>query len=209
MIPSPQFDEDSDVTAPHAVARREPGTSSVSSENTIATRLRPVVQSALQAIEAADHLAITLVNGNEPFIATSTKAQQLELAQRSDLEGPTVHSLHNGEVARVITISAGPWPVFRELCRNHGIGSVAAFPIPRSGASGTHPVADADADADADAELIGVLTVYSSDHHAFGATELRIGKAVAHEAGRILGAESVAAREAWPMTSPEPPAPNS
>ena len=130
--------------------------------------LRALVTTAVDSIEGADHAAVGLVGSDSPMITTSGVAGVLEAAQRSVGEGPTLDAGRSGVITRINYLSDGQWPPFEQVCAEYKIRSVAAFPLA------------------ADGTTVGVLTFYSSDHHAFGATELRIGRTTAAQLTRLL-----------------------
>jgi len=130
--------------------------------------LAAVVESTVDSIEGADHAAVSLVGSWLPLITTSAVAELLEGAQRCASEGPTLDAGRSGVITRINYLSDGLWPTFGTACSECKIRSVAAFPLTEGSTT------------------VGVLTLYSSDHHAFGAPELRTGRTAAVEMTRLL-----------------------
>lgn len=131
-------------------------------------QLLEVATTTLDAIEGADHAAVSLVDSIHPLVATSDTADMLEHAQRLAAEGPTLDAGRSGVIKRINYLSDDVWPTFEQTCSEARIRSVAAFPILDGSTT------------------VGVFTLYSSDHHAFGAPELRTGRLATVELARLL-----------------------
>jgi GAF domain-containing protein len=124
------------------------------------TLMRAVAREALDSIEGADHVAITLAGGDRAVIATSDVAAALDAHQIAADAGPVREAI-DGRVSRINYMRDTNWTDLKGLCDDHGIRSVVSIPLIVAGTPA------------------GALTVYCEDHHAFGATELRVARATA------------------------------
>ena len=131
--------------------------------------LLAVALDAVAAIEGADHASV-LIAGTPRCVATSATAEILDTYQQSIDAGPTIAAIRNGRVARINHPHDPEWQELSAVCAEHDIASIAAFPIA------------------ADGKVVGALTVSSSDYHAFGAIEIRVGLTAASLAARAFRA---------------------
>ena len=133
---------------------------------------------AVAAVESADSAAITIGTERRPAVATDETARLLDAYQRSTSDGPSLDAYRTGNVSRLCCTTGGRWTQLKAACEWHQIRSVAAFPIVNS-----------------DGLVAAVLTLYSTDHHAFGANEIRAGLRL------ILGSDDVLADLPDPHTA--------
>lgn len=129
--------------------------------------LHRIASWAAEAIESTAFASITVtIDGDAPSVVyTDVQALEIERAQHDSREGPSVDAYRTARICRVPSTAAnGEWPAFREACRTRGILSSASFPL-----------------AGEDLTL-GAMTLYSTDYHAFGTHETRIGRSFADQA---------------------------
>ncbi|MEO6123618.1 MAG: GAF domain-containing protein [Ilumatobacteraceae bacterium] len=133
-------------------------TAVAAADSEVGQELLRIVCETVSAIDGADHAAVVALTDRRLLAATSELAERLEVIQRTSCSGPSVDAEHSGKIERINYLSDRLWPDFEAFCRDCEVRSVAALPLLDGGVT------------------IGVFTVYSSDHHAFGAPELRIGR---------------------------------
>src|SRR4051794_10057737 len=133
--------------------------------------LHRVAELAADSIEPADYASVTMVVDGDisTGVFTHADAPEIEQVQYDAGDGPSLDAFRTGEIFRITsTPEAGRWPAFRKACAHHGIMSTASFPMVIDGVR--H----------------GALNLYSQDHHAFGAPEIRIGRSFAVQAGVVI-----------------------
>lgn len=134
-------------------------TSPTSLENIVAT-LAEIVGNAEADIAVAD------ASGSRIVVATDA---DLAVQLASAAVSPTTDALSTGRIARFgTTLALDAYVEYRTVCDRLRVHSVAAFPIV------------------ADGVVHGVITVTSTDHHAFGATEIRAARAATEQALPLL-----------------------
>jgi GAF domain-containing protein len=131
----------------------------------------PTVHAALldlvAQVDGSMHASIAvLADGRLIVIATTNSDLD---AETPSCVGPATKAASSGRITRVPTVERNTeFPAFVSACRQLGVSSVAAFPI-RS--------------AD---EPLAVLTVTSTDHHGFGAADLRACRDAANSLAELL-----------------------
>jgi len=138
----------------------------------VADALVEIAAAALTRISGAVHASITVVGNGAPHVVASA-GSQLEAVARSEFdhgEGPTLTALQDGKISRLTSsLLDAPWPMYAQVCRTEGIGSVIAFPVELI-----------------DSTYSAALTVYSEDYHGFSVAEIRSLASVASEAAPVV-----------------------
>ena len=136
-------------------------------DSTVVDTLHRIAAWAAAAIESTAFASITLtIDGAAPsVIFTDPQALEIERSQFECHDGPSFDAFRTARICRVPSTAAkGQWPAFREACHARGILSTASFPITSEGLT------------------LGAMTLYSTDYHAFGTHETRIGRSFADQA---------------------------
>ena len=140
-------------------------------DTTLLSTLTRIADLAVDAIDAADFAGVTMLIDGEvrTGVFTDPDATEIDQAQYDSGSGPCLDSFRTGEIFRIgSTADEGRWPEFRKVCRAHGINSTASFPM---------LVDDAPH---------GAMNFYSRRENAFGATEIRLGRQFAAQAGVVV-----------------------
>jgi hypothetical protein len=137
----------------------------------IREQLLDVAGSVVADIDGASCAAVNVAHPDGEWSTLRTRAVADVLAvEQTDGKGPTLAAYRSGRVQHIyrVTKRHPTWSGYCVACLEHGIHSVAAFPI-----------------TDA-ATASGVLTIASIDYCGFGVPEIRLGLEAAARAGRIL-----------------------
>jgi len=140
-------------------------------DETMLDTLHRVATLAVEAIPAAEFCGLTMLVDGEPRtgVFTDPASPEIDQAQYDARSGPCLDSFRTGEILRIdSTAEDGPWPEFRAAALAHGILSTASFPIV------------------VDEARHGALNLYSKNPSAFGADQIRLGRAFAAQAGVVI-----------------------
>jgi len=132
--------------------------------------LHVVMTEIMCNIDAAAHVSLAVAShgGSWNAYVTDQVAAELNEVEVSS-GGPALDALWSGRVARIgSTLSHVQWPEYVQACMHHGVGSVVAFPI------------------SIDRRRVGVVTIASNDHYAFGPEAASVGLSAARRAANIL-----------------------
>ena len=134
-------------------------------------RIRAAVEVMLDAIDGVAFAFICLGPEFESacVIASSADAVELHQVELELGDGPSITAFRTARLARTMSRShLDEWPAYTVARQQHGIYSVAAFPITGDG------------------RCLGVLSIASSDHYGFGPVELRLGRALAADVALLV-----------------------
>jgi len=140
-------------------------------DKTMLDSLHCVAELAVHSIESVDYASVTMVidGAISTGVFTHADAPEIEQVQYETGEGPSLDAFHTGEIARITsTPDPGRWPAFRKACVHHGMMSIVSIPMVIDGIP--H----------------GALNLYSRDHDAFEAAEIRTGRSLAVQAGVVI-----------------------
>lgn len=131
--------------------------------------LRAFVAYARDSIEMVDFATVMIASPGSVHVVGDAHVREIEAVQCADRDGPAFEALRTRRVCRIVSAASSPcWPALRDVCRRHGVMSVASAPIFANG------VAEA------------TLNLYSRDYHAFGAAETRAALRLAEQASQLI-----------------------
>jgi GAF domain-containing protein len=137
------------------------------------TDLRAVVSSAYETVETVDWATLMFAPPDERRdVEADEHIREIEAKQCADEDGPMFEARRTRRICRIASTSTSPgWPVLRELCRRHGVMSVASLPIIVEGV------------------VVATMNLYSRDYHAFGPAETRAALRLAEHAAQLIAAD--------------------
>jgi GAF domain-containing protein len=133
--------------------------------------LTRVAELARDAIGDDDEVGITMIVDGKPgtWVCTDPSIPEVDQAQYETGDGPCLQAYDTGKpVLLRSTLSSADHPHFCEVAIDHGIFSVASFPL-------ATPVG-----------RIGAMNHYAGSKDAFGPAEMALGQRFAHQASFLL-----------------------
>ena len=133
--------------------------------------LTRVAELARDAIGDDDEVGITMIVDGKPgtWVFTDPSIPEVDQAQYETGDGPCLQAYDTGKpVLLRSTLSSADYPHFCEVAIDHGIFSVASFPL-------ATPVG-----------RIGAMNHYAGSKDAFGPADMALGQRFAHQASFLL-----------------------
>ena len=133
--------------------------------------LSRVVEDAAAAMSSAAYVGITMLRNGTPTTYAHSDPRVVEIDQRQYEvgTGPCLDAYRNGEIYRIFDTAAdGPWPEFRQSCRDNGIRSTLSMPLVVGETS------------------YGAMNMYAHEPDAFGAVELAEARAFASPTAVVI-----------------------
>jgi GAF domain-containing protein len=146
------------------------GSRRTSSDGASVPDLQGFVASACERIETVDWATLTFAAPNElDGVEADPRIREIEALQSADNDGPAFEALRTRRICRIASTATSPgWPALRQLCRRHGVMSMACVPVIVDGV------------------VVATMNLYSRDYHAFGPAETRAALGLAGEAGELI-----------------------